>query len=303
MLTCSCPKCQSQIELDQSRIPVNGNFSTCPDCKNRFWINRESHARMALKKDGKTYCDQCGKELHQIFTCESCGVIFPDYYLVQTARPPRRQVEKQALFSTRITLKQAKPSYTYTYTGSSKSGPSISKPSIGKVTTFALVALLAIGAAYFYHIKKFEENYITNYMRALYTIKSGTEFGLNECAKVSFDWKSNIGNKYVPHISIEAESKLNRFKDATDSFMKQLSEPPNKFTQNQQKLEKLYSVYIKINTLAIAPTGSFSSFIDTTKKSEGEYISSINELKNNMPFELSEGLEKAKTKYKGLRGI
>src|ERR1035441_3358055 len=88
-MTCSCPKCHAQIEVDFSSIPENGTFTPCPECKGRFWTNKESYARMALKKEGSTYCDKCGKELGHQIVCAGCGVMYPDYYLVQASKPPQ----------------------------------------------------------------------------------------------------------------------------------------------------------------------------------------------------------------------
>lgn len=107
-MTCSCPKCHAQIEIDFSSIPENGTFKPCPECNSRFWINKESYARMALKKDGNIYCDKCGKELDHLIVCAECGVMYPDYYVVQASKPPRRQVEKADLFSFSFTLRQKK---------------------------------------------------------------------------------------------------------------------------------------------------------------------------------------------------
>jgi uncharacterized protein YbaR (Trm112 family) len=120
-MNCSCPKCHAPIEVDISRIPETGAFTPCPECKGRFWINKESYARMSLSKEGKTYCDQCGKELGNKIVCAECGVMYPDYYLVQTSKPPRRQIEKPD-FNISFSLRAARQSYThtYTYTGAKK---------------------------------------------------------------------------------------------------------------------------------------------------------------------------------------
>src|ERR1700687_2341971 len=118
-MTGTCPKCNAEIEIDLSNLPEDGAHTPCPECKGRFWISRESYARRALKKEGKLYCDKCGNELGHSIVCAACGVMYPDYCLVQTAKPPRRQVEK-ADFSLSFSLKPARQNYSYTSYSDSK---------------------------------------------------------------------------------------------------------------------------------------------------------------------------------------
>jgi uncharacterized protein YbaR (Trm112 family) len=304
-MTCSCPKCHAQIDVDLSRIPENGAFTPCPECKGRFWVNRESYARIALKKEGKTYCDKCGKELDHVIVCRACGVMCPDYYLVQASRPPRRQVEKPDLFSMSFTLKPATQTYAYTYTGAKKPAERAPKGNLKRVGLLVLVALLVVGGGYLYHINKAEQEYAKNFMRVLFTIKSGTDFSLDTCAKISADWKSGMdtGQKYAPHISPEAETRLNKVKDTTDSFMQKLNKPPKKFVNARAKLADLYGAYTKVYALALAPPGSFSGFTDSANRSEAEFKTAVKELKASLPPELSAELKIAKTKYKALKDI
>jgi hypothetical protein len=306
-MTCSCPKCHVQIEVDLSKIPESGTFTPCPECKSRFWINKESYARMALTKEGKLYCDKCGKELDHIIVCSACGVMYPDYYLVQASKPPRRQIEKPDLFSLSFTLKPATPTYanTYTYTEAKKSGEKSTSVLLKRVGQLALVALLAIGVTYFYHIKQVEKQYAKNYMRALYTIKTGTDLSLNTCAKISAEWntKMDAGQSAAPRISGEDESRLIKVKAATDNFMLKLSETPKKFIPSKEKIDNLYGVYTKAHALAIAPSGSLSSFSGSTSKSQSEFDIAVKDLKTSLPTALSEELQIAKIRYKSLKDI
>lgn len=303
-MTCSCPKCHAQIEIDLSNIPENGTLTPCPDCKSRFWINKESYARMALKKEGKAYCDKCGKELDHIIVCKACGVMYPDYYLVQASKPPRRQVEKPDLFSVGFTLRPA-VKQTYVYTGGGKSAAGPSKPFFVKVGLLALVALLVVAAGFYFHLKKVEQLYARNYMRALYTMKVGTDLSLSTCAKVSAEWKTSMdaGQRYAPHISAEDEARLNSVKDTTDKFMQTLNEPPKKFIDSKEKLVNLYGVYTKANSLAVTPSGSLTSFTESSSRSQNDFNVAIQELKGSLPTELSAELKIAKAKYKGLKNI
>jgi uncharacterized protein YbaR (Trm112 family) len=306
-MTCSCPKCHALIEVDLSHIPEDGTLRPCPECKGRFWINRESYARVALKKEGKTYCDKCGNELEHKIVCNECGVMYPDYYLVQASKPPRRQVEKPDLFSLSFTLQPATPTYsqTYTYMGAKESSGKSPKVLLKRVGLLALVVLLALGIAKLYHIKQVEKQYAKNYMRALYTIKTGTDLSLDTCAKISAEWKTKMdaGQNYAPRISADDESRLNKVKDAADRYLQYLNEPPKKFIDSKEKLVNLYGVYAKAHALAVAPTGSLPGFTTSTTNSQSEFNVAVKDLKGSLSPELSEELQVAKVIYKGLKNI
>jgi hypothetical protein len=142
-------------------------------------------------------------------------------------------------------------------------------------------------------------------MRALYTIKTGTDLSLNTCAKISNEWKSkkDAGQTYTPHISQEEESSVNMVKDAADRYMQKLNKPPKKFINTEEKLAKLYGVYTNAHALAVSPGGSLSSFTESAVKSENDFNVAAKDLKASLPAELSTELEKAKAKYKSLKDI
>jgi len=288
-------------------MPENGTFMPCPECKSRFWVNKESYARMALKKEGKVYCDKCGKELEHIIVCAECGVMCPDYYLVQASKPPRRQIEKRELFSVSFSLKPSKQTYAYTYTAAKESRERSAAPKsvVKGVGLIVLAALLVIGAGYYYQIKKAENQFAKDYMRALYVMKTGTDLGLESCNKVSSNWKAsmNAGQNFIPRISSEEETGLNKIKDATDVYMQKLNKPPKKFINAKTKLANLYGVYSRVLALAVAPSGSFSGFSDSASKSQNDFNAAVQELKGSLPPELSAELKIAKAKYKGLKDI
>jgi hypothetical protein len=308
-MTCSCPKCSANIEVDLSRISDKGTFLPCPECKGRFWINKESYARMALKKDGNTYCDQCGKKLDHRIVCSSCGIMYPDYYLVQASRPPRRQIEKPNLFSLSFSLKPVKPTYAYTptYTGTAaKEYRTVApRPLLKVVGIAAIIILITLGVNALFHKKKAEQQYAKNYIRALYIIKSGTDISIDTCSKISTEWKTNMsaGQNSVPRIKKEDETRLNSIKQSTDKYMQIINNPPKKFIEPKEKLANLYGLFLKANTLAIAPSGSLSGFTNSVNNSQNEFNSAVQLLKKSLPPELSAELKIAKNKYKGFKDI
>ncbi len=304
-MTCTCPKCQAQIDIDVSQLPGNGTFTPCPECKSRFWVNNETYARMALRKEGSIYCDRCGNELTHSIVCSGCGVMYPDYYMVQSSKPPRRQVEKSS-FLPSFSLRPAKQHYAYTsYTGPEKTRPLPSKALPMRLGLATLLVLVAAGIGYFYYVKKTEQIYAKNYMRALYIIKSGTDITLNTCAEISSDWQKNMdqGQNAAPHISTDVESRLNRIKDSSDRYMQILKKSPKKFVKSNEKLARLYAVYITTYNLAVSPSGSMANYNSLANKSQNDFNVALQELKGSLAPQLSSELQVAKAKYKGLRDI
>jgi hypothetical protein len=85
--------------------------------------------------------------------------------------------------------------------------------------------------------------------------------------------------------------------------MQKLNEPPKKFINAKEKLTNLYGVYSKVQSLAIAPSGSLSSYSDSASRSQAEFNTAVQELKRSLPPELTAELKIAKTKYRGLKDI
>ena len=306
-MTCSCPKCHANIEVDQYKIPEKGTFMPCPECKGRFWIAREAYARMALNKEGSIYCDHCGKELDHKIICSACGVMYPDYLLVQLTKPPRRQIEKRDLFSSSFSLKPAQPTYAYNYsyasTETKEPRTTEMRPYLKLAGVAVIVILIAIGLSSLYNKKKSDQLYVKNYMRALYIIKTGNDLSLNICSKISKDWQSSISSRQnsIPRLNDEDESKLNSIKESAERFMQILKDPPKKYKVSKEKLSNLYDLYLKVNTLAIAPSGSLSGFTSMVNNSQKDFNSGMQEVVQSFTSELSAEFQIAKTKYKGFK--
>jgi predicted Zn finger-like uncharacterized protein len=298
-MNCSCPKCNAEIEIDPSQIPEDGTHLPCPECKGRFWIDRESYARRALKKEGKIYCDKCGHELDHSIVCTTCGVMYPDYYLVQAAKPPRRQVEKPE-FSLSFSLKPAKQ--TYAYSGYAKTGKKSAKPFIIVASLLGLVALVALGLSSYKQMKA-EEDFAKYYVMALYGIRTGTDLSLKQSARLSADWKARMaaGQSMAPRVSAEDDTRLGKVKSEIETVMKYLDPPPRKFVPAKDKLAKLFGTYTKLSTTVLAPAESLPGFTDSVAKAESDLRLAEQELKGNLPALLTEELQKAKSKYKNLK--
>lgn len=299
-MTCSCPKCDVNIPVDLNSVSNEGSFSSCPECKGRFWMNQESFARRALKKEGKIYCVKCGNNLGLSIGCGACGVVYPDYILVQTTKPAHRQTAKASV-SFDFSLGPKRKSYTYSdERRSSSKTTSILSTRLKLVLVAVLIAVIA--TASYLHISS-QLTYSANYIRALYVIKTGTELGLNSCAKVSADWKttSTAAQNTRPRISQENETNLNIVKDEIDKYMLTLKDPPGKYIKANEEITKLHGLFMKVYSLALSSDSSLSAFSESINKSEIEYKLTIKELKANLPENLVKDIEKAKSKYRGLR--
>jgi hypothetical protein len=301
-MMCSCPKCAAEIELDIAGIPDEGSYTSCPECKSRFWMGKESFARRALKKEGKLYCSACGKEIDCLTVCTACGIVFPDYYLLQASKPARRQLEK-AEFSWSFGAKPAKQ--TYAIPQKSSSVTPLSRKFLVRAVSLVAIVALAAGGAYVYNQKKTERLYAANYVLALYGIKTGVNLSLSQCARMSADWKAktDAGQRFAPRLTAEEESRSGRVKNELDPLMLKLDKPPQKFSKASEAITKLYGVQTRLNSLTATPPGSLGGFTDSVSRLDGDFKAAAQELKAGLPKELSEELEKAKTKYKELKDL
>lgn len=298
-MTCSCPKCAAYIEVDLTNIPEDGTYTPCPECKSRFWINRESYARRALKREGKLYCDKCGNELFHAIVCKACGVTYPDYYLIQAVKPAKRQVEK-AQFTLSFSRK---PTQTQIYTYAQVSPQKSLRSLVIGVGLLMLVIFLAVAGTAAYRNMQAEKSYKRYFVLALYEIKSGTDKGLEQCAKISSDWKAKMdaGQKSIPRLAPDEETKSSKLRDEIDAVMQRLSKPPKKFSKINESVAKLYGVYASLYSLTLTPPADLQLFTEKADKVANDYKQAVQGLKADMPPELSAEVEKAKTKYKGLR--
>lgn len=300
-MKCSCPKCNANIQVDLPHIPENGIATPCPECNSRFWTNKESFACRALKKEGKLYCAQCSNELNHQIVCPTCGVLFPDFCVVQTSKPVKRQLKKPGI-AVSFSLRPAQQKIP----GISTSGKTSSKSRKSLVTIVSLLMLVVVLSALIgvaYNKRKAEQEFSRYYVLAVYGIKTGTDLDLNQCAKLAADWKTkmNAGQNFQPSISPVDESRLNKVKVEIDNVMQRLNKPPKKFIAANANLAKLYGSYAQLHSLTLAPPSSLAGFTDSAAKSENDFRQAVQGFKAVLPTELSAEIDKAKAKYKGLR--
>jgi hypothetical protein len=300
-MICSCPKCDAKTELDLSHIPEEGTSAKCPECKTRFWIAKESFARRALKKEGKTLCYYCNNELSNYLDCPTCGVMYPDFCVVQMSKPVRR---KQRKTSAQISFSIRPQRRSRAVSQQEEPTEKTSKSILVTVGLLVLVAVLAVAIAIPYLNKKSEQKYATNFIRALYGIKLGTDSSIRQCATISAGAKAKISaGQNVLNISEEDKTKLDAAKKDVDTLMQRLPKTPKKFSKVNENLARLYGIYTKSYSLAAAPSGSLPGFTDSAGKLESEFRQAAQELKASMPTELAAEYQKALPKFKGLQDL
>ncbi len=301
-MTCSCPKCTAKIELDLSEIPEQGTTGKCPECRARFLLSKEPFAGRAYRKAGAINCVHCGGELGNTIHCPACGVLYPEYIATEIPHVIRKKARKiweaiQELdFSFGSGYKAGYSGYgseRLAYAGTQSSSESSPKALLITVGLIVIVVASAVMGGRYYLKAKAEQQYSENFTRALYIIKNGADVSLKACAKITASG--------VPSISADDQSKVTTAKDATEKIMLRLSTPPQKFSDTNEKLGKLYNISTNLYALTLAPSGNLPSFTNAANKSENDFKAAAQELKANLPAELAAELEKAKIKYKGLQ--
>lgn len=312
-LICSCPKCSAKIELDLTQIREDTASDNCPACNARFVLTRESFARRATRKASEINCAHCGGQLDHSQYCPSCKALYPDYYAAEFPDAAKKRArQNRNLFGG---LKN------FSFEWGSSSAPSIDykpmlmdsepwqepvgwkkKNIITGVSTVVIVALIAFGINFYSHFKA-KKQYAASYVMALYGIKTGTDLGLAMCGKISADWtvKSSSGQNVPPHASVDEENQLNKVKAQTDKYLQQLNDPPSVFAESNERLLKLNGLFVKLHAAVLNPPGTITNFVELTQKTENDFKVASADLKKNLPTELSELLDIAKAKYRGMK--
>lgn len=312
-LTCSCPKCSAKIEHELEQIAEDAAPRTCPSCKARYVLTRESFARRASRKAGEINCAHCGGQLEHSQFCPSCKVLYPDYFAAEfpDAAKKRARRNRDVFGGLR----------NFSFEWRSGNAPSIDykpvlmdaepwqepagwkKKSIAVVVSAVVIlALTALGANYYFNAKA-KKKYAKSYVMALYGIKMGTDIGLKLCGQLAAEWtaKNSSGQNIRPLITIDDENKLNNVKAQTDKYLQKLNDPPEVFAESKERLLKLNESFVKVHAAAVKPSGTITEFVSLTQKAEKDFKVTTADIKSNLPPELSAELEIAKAKYRGMK--
>lgn len=321
-MTCSCPKCNAAIELDHVGVPEEGSVASCPACNARLQIVKESFARAAYGRLAEKSCVACGKPLGTGINCNSCGSLYPDFFIAAdpaALKRKAREQKRQQLFAAFKGIEFTLPKFSrgpslqsrpvYTATGVSR------RPSAGFtgmksgrlpqliVCLVAIVALAGGGYA-LYTKKQAEKRYVDTYFKALYGIKTESDLSVKVQSRILSDWKTaqGSGRAFSPFAATEEIGRLSKVRTEVDKLLNnQLAKPPEKFAAAGESIRKLNDQCVKLNALAVSPPPTLALYTDTSEKVTAEFAKSAKSLKSSLPEEMSAEFEKAKVKYKNLR--
>jgi len=285
-MMCSCPKCDSNIDIDLARISEAGQYTACPVCRSKFWAQRESFINRAFKKEGQIYCVNCDAELGLSHNCPQCSTLMPDYCLVQKTKPPRRKVEGSS-FSLDFSLTSG--GGRSSSQSSSTSGP-VNKSVLIKAVIALVIVAVAVAASLYIKKSREENSYVTNYVRSLYGITSGVDKNLDVLSKM----KNSVGYALNTQ-DIEA---INNAKAEIDNRMSLLQKVPEKYLVQNEQIVALYAVYGKLYTLTLSPSALTS--LDKAMVLESDFKKYALSLKSSLTPELASELKKTSVKYKNL---
>lgn len=307
-MRCPCPKCDTNIEMSAQEISASGS-QNCPECKQKYWTQREEFMLRAYKKQGKIYCIGCGHELGCEMICMQCGNLCPDYCIVQSSKPVvRKQKKAGSSFSLGRRAKPAVWKSPGKVTSESTTAPeqSADQEANKKGLTYVAIAVLALvligGMTKVYLDNKADQLYSKNFIVALYGVKAGTDLSLKSITDISSGWQQTVeATNIAPRLSQKDLDKSQRAKVNISTAISGLSESSEKFVKAKKNLIRLYKVYEKIYALSISAPGSLDTFTASTSKLEADFSKTAGELKSTMPEVLREKLQDSLDKYPNLK--
>ncbi len=315
-MDCICPKCTEKTEVDLALMPEDGFVINCSSCNKQINIVRESSVSRANRKSYTINCANCGKSLDPKPHCHSCGLIFPDYFLIFDPSVARKKVRNN-LFSKikEIDFSFNKSSNT---NSQSSSGYSPQSKATDSTTTKSrtvsrkhtlpaiifIVLLTLIGGGIFAY-KSYTSGvvYAENYFKALYCIKTGVETNISECTILKTEWESasTSGRSFTPTVGHKDEAKSAKLHGDIDKYMQKLNEPPRRFAQANENLKKIHKIYLDAEAIAQSKPNSILELASSVDELSKRMSQATEELKSNLPAALNEELKKVRLKYRGMK--
>jgi Acyl carrier protein phosphodiesterase len=307
-MTCSCPKCNAQIEFDSAVIPPDGSFNKCSECGTNFVISKESFARRALHKNDEISCSECGSHPGSSIYCQSCHAIYPEFLTIETSSAAKRGFGK--IIASLNLLKNlkiggsAKPSYESYDTAPARPGktksiiPTPSGPAQLAVVLIVLI-LLPLGGGYYWYQDRMATKYTENYVRALLGVKMARDFDIRVSDRLSADMKKGGSSSLTAAEQKSAELA----KGNVDLLMKKIDNVPAKFSASDDSLKKLYDTYSLLHTTVTSATGSADVYSGAVKKIDDDFRKSARDLKSGLPERISTQLGESSKKFKTLQEL
>lgn len=309
-MKCSCPKCKTDISEDLAEIPDDGVLLRCAACNTNFNLKKESFARRALRRGEDITCAECSSQLGPAIYCQSCHALYPDYYITETTSAAKKQLGKvltkfksiNRLGKARtVSHQQSKYMPAATAKKKTKGIKLLNNPAQLALTLGILLVILG-GFGFYYYQQKIENEYMGNYVKALFVIKTSEDYNIKLCEKIAVDWRTRQSATAPAPIAAERTFLSRGLKDS-ETTLNKARKAPKKYTASAEALVHLHEIYKKHQTLTASPTGSLESFAAASKTLENDFRKSAIALKSVLPEKLSAKLDAAKTKFKELQNF
>ena len=291
-MKCECPKCSSNIDINEPDAPEKGGFVKCPDCGDRFWLQREPFLLKGFKKDGNIYCVQCGEKPGADTFCKSCYAQFADYWLAQLDKPTKRQAQSKGVL--RTSFGQRSQGYQSNVHEAPKASKGIGIPSKNITIVLFLIAALLCGAvsgSSWYLGYKEKREFSDYYIKTLYVIQSGIDHS-HRSLKEMLKTKRALSDE---------EAKLLKKVDSQITIYKaKLATPPDEYSQAAANMNALFKVYSDYYELSKSETGASPDLPIKVEKLDDTLAKTQVKLKRELPAELSQDIQTVIVKYKNL---
>jgi len=301
-MTCTCPKCKAEIELDVTEIASASSFNKCSACNANLEVRKESFAKRALYNSSDISCAECGNPPGTSIYCQSCHAIYPEILIIETSSATKKQLGK--ILASLNLLKNIKVGPSKSHQESYGTAPATGKgkgklpgqpAQLAVILTVLLVT--AIVGGYFWYQNKIATEYSRKYVRTLLVIKTARDLEINLSGRLTTTWQT--GGK-ATLTGAELKSVTLAKKDV-DNLMKQPGKIPGKFTASNDALKKLYDSFDKLHAAATTTAGTSDTYAAAVKKEDEEFMKSARELKAGLPEKISVTLSESRKTHKALQ--
>jgi len=287
-----CPQCglSRQFVIEGTAKKIAGQ--RCLRCASKITIKKVSARRKDFREQ-TVFCSACGSDFLFSSECPFCKAPFTGYSLVCTERPrkacgvPARNLTKAVerlgsrwvLFaSTRIRCAPIK-----IWVASA---------------LFALVLTLLVTGTSYYNHRQDEQNYLRNYVLTLYGIKSGFDRGNIIGNNLVIESRRYDITGYYPTGTVSEElEELKTVQAEVDQLMEHLTSPPESLRDAGARLQQLYSVYMRQNSLVTTPSGSVDNFESELQEIQKDFLLTLSQFKASLPSQLWKEVKKSGTRY------
>ena len=287
-----CPQCGLSQQFAIKGTANEIARQRCRRCASKITIKRVSARRKDFRAQ-TVVCSACGSDFHFSSECPFCKAPFTGYLLVCTERPSRtREVPARNL--TKV-LKSLGSSWAIPTATLLRSIPV--RVRVFSALFVLVLALLVAGSSYYIHQQN-EQNYLKNYVLALYGIKSGFDRGTSIGRDLAAESRRFGKPGYYPTSTVrEKLEELEAVRSEVDRLMEHLTNPPKPLQDAGARLKWLYSDYKQQYSLVTAPSGSVKNFERAQQEIETNFSFSLTQLKVSFPPQLRNEIKKSGTRY------